>query len=80
VRGRRSVGVVLAFRGHDLLQLTAVEENAPAALALLDVDTTPVDGPHQVLALGTDHPTSLRRDDTVDTSVPVTTPGVTGET
>src|SRR5690606_3462549 len=51
-RARRVVGRL--GRG-DLFELAPVEKDALAALALIDVHAVLVDGPHQVLALGTDH-------------------------
>jgi hypothetical protein len=44
--------------GH-LLELTLVEEDPPAPLALLDVDAPPLDGVHSTLTLRTDHPASV---------------------
>ena len=64
--GRRRVGVVgrrrtvtpveALLRVGDLLELAAIEDDPSAALALLDVHASPVDGMHPVLTLRTDHP------------------------
>jgi hypothetical protein len=51
------VAAVEALLGvGDLLEFAAVEEDPSAALTLLDVHATPVDGMHPVLTLRTDHP------------------------
>lgn len=54
-------GAVAAVEGllgvRDLFELAAVEEDSSAALALLDVYASPVDGMHHVLTFRTDHAT-----------------------
>lgn len=52
---RRLLGVVGRLRARELFQLTTVEEDASAALTLLDVYAALVDGFHHALALWASH-------------------------
>lgn len=52
---RRGSAVEALLGGQDLLELTVVEKDPLAVLALLEVHTLPIDGAQLALAFGTDH-------------------------
>jgi hypothetical protein len=73
--------VVVSLLGvQDLLQLTVVEEDSPAVLALLQVHPLLVDGTHRSVALRTYHGASIRAKVMPGSKPPVCSPqGGTGE-